>query len=99
MELFKSMTGTDMVHVPYKGAAPAVTDLVGGHVQLMFNPMPPLLPHVKSGRLKALAVGGSQRSNALPDVPTVAEAGVPGYEYVGTASSLPLERRARSSTH
>ncbi len=82
MELFKSMTGTDMVHVPYKGAAPAVTDLVGGHVQLMFNPMPPLLPHVKSGRLKALAVGGTQRSSALPDVPTVAEAGVPGYEYV-----------------
>jgi len=82
MELFKSMTGTDMVHVPYKGAAPAVTDLVGGHVQLMFNPMPPLLPHVKSGRLKALAVGGTQRSAALPEVPTVAEAGVPGYEYV-----------------
>jgi tripartite-type tricarboxylate transporter receptor subunit TctC len=82
MELFKSMTGTNMVHVPYKGAAPAVTDLVGGHVQLMFNPMPPLLPHVKSGRLRALAVGGAQRSIALPDIPTVAEAGVPGYEYV-----------------
>jgi tripartite-type tricarboxylate transporter receptor subunit TctC len=82
MELFRSMTRTDMVHVPYKGAAPAVTDLVGGHVQLMFNPMPPLLPHVKSGRLKALAVGSTQRSSALPDVPTVAEAGIPGYEYV-----------------
>jgi tripartite-type tricarboxylate transporter receptor subunit TctC len=82
MELFKTMTGTSIVHVPYKGAAPAVTDLVGGHVQLMFNPMPPLLPHVKSGRLKALAVGSTQRSSALPDTPTVAEAGVPGYEYV-----------------
>jgi tripartite-type tricarboxylate transporter receptor subunit TctC len=82
MELFKSMTGTDIAHVPYKGAAPAVTDLVGGHVQLMFNPMPPLMPHVKSGRLKALAVGGTQRSTALPDIPTVAEAGVAGYEYV-----------------
>ena len=82
MELFKAMTGTDMVHVPYKGAAPAVTDLLGGQVQLMFNPMPPLMPHVKSGRLKALGVGGTQRSPALPDVPTVAEAGVPGYEYV-----------------
>jgi tripartite-type tricarboxylate transporter receptor subunit TctC len=82
MELFKSMTGTDMTHVPYKGAAPAITDLVGGHVQVMFNPMPPLLPHVKSGRLKALAVGGRQRSGALPDIPTVAEAGVAGYEYV-----------------
>ena len=82
MELFKSMTGTQMVHVPYKGAAPAVTDLVGGQVNLMFNPMPPLMPHVKSGRLKALGVGGTQRSPALPDVPTIAEAGVPGYEYV-----------------
>ncbi|MEO7727894.1 MAG: tripartite tricarboxylate transporter substrate binding protein [Burkholderiales bacterium] len=82
MELFKSMTGTEMAHVPYKGAAPAITDLVGGHVQLMFNPMPPLLPHVRSGRLRALAVGGLQRSSALPDIPTVAEAGVPGYEYV-----------------
>jgi tripartite-type tricarboxylate transporter receptor subunit TctC len=82
MELFKSMTGTNLVHVPYKGAAPAVTDLLGGHVQLMFNPMPPLLPHVKSGRLRALAVGGTQRSSALPEIPTVAEAGVPGYEYV-----------------
>ena len=82
MELFKSMTGADITHVPYKGAAPAVTDLAGGHVQLMFNPMPPLMPHVKSGRLRALAVGGAQRSIALPDIPTVAEAGVAGYEYV-----------------
>ena len=82
MELFKSMTGTNMVHVPYKGAAPAVTDLVGGQVNLMFNPMPPLIPHVKSGRLKALGVGGTQRSPALPEVPTIAEAGVLGYEYV-----------------
>jgi len=82
MELFKLMSGTQMVHVPYKGAAPAVTDLVGGQVNLMFNPMPPLMPHVKSGRLKALGVGSTQRSPALPDVPTIAEAGVPGYEYV-----------------
>jgi len=82
MELFKSMTATEMVHVAYKGAAPAVTELLGGQVQLMFNPMPPLLPHVKSGRLRALAVGSTQRSSAVPDVPTVAEAGVPGYEYV-----------------
>ena len=96
MELFKSMTGTDMVHVPYKGAAPAVTDLVGGHVQLMFNPMPPLLPHVKSGRLKALAVGGTQRSAALPEVPTVAEAGVPGYEYVTRYSIVVPARTPRA---
>ncbi len=76
------MTATEMVHVAYKGAAPAVTELLGGQVQLMFNPMPPLLPHVKSGKLRALAVGSTQRSSAVPDVPTVAEAGVPGYEYV-----------------
>jgi len=81
-ELFNTMTGTVMTHVPYKGAAPGVTDLLGGQVQLMFNPMPALVPHVKSGKLRALGVGGATRSPALPDVPTVAEAGVPGYEYV-----------------
>jgi len=94
--LFKSMTGTDMVHVPYKGAAPAVTDLLGGQVQLMFNPMPPLMPHVKSGKLKALAVGGTRRSPALPDVPTVAEAGVPGYEYVTWYSIVAPAKTPRS---
>ena len=82
MELFKSMTNTDIVHVPYKGAGPAITDLLGAQVQLMFNPMPPLLPHVFGGKLRALAVGGLQRSPAVPDVPTVAESGVPGFEYV-----------------
>jgi tripartite-type tricarboxylate transporter receptor subunit TctC len=82
MELLKSMAGIDMVHVPYKGAGPAITDLLGGSVQLMFNPMPPLLPLVKAGKLRALAVGDAQRSPAMPDIPTVAEGGVPGYEYV-----------------
>ncbi len=81
-ELFNTMTGVTMTHVPYKGAAPGITDLLGGQVQLMFNPMPALVPHVKSGKLKALGVGSAARSPALPDVPTVAEAGVPGYEYV-----------------
>jgi tripartite-type tricarboxylate transporter receptor subunit TctC len=82
MELFKSMAGVDIVHVPYKGAGPAVTDLLGGQVQVMFNPMPPLLPHVKMGKLKAIAVGSLRRSPAVPDIPTVDEAGLPGYEYV-----------------
>jgi tripartite-type tricarboxylate transporter receptor subunit TctC len=82
MELFNAMTGTQIVHVPYKGAGPAVTDLLGGQVQLTFNPIPPLLPHVKSGKLRALAVSSAQRSQAVPDVPTVAESGVPGFEYV-----------------
>jgi len=80
MELFKSMTGVDFVHVPYKGSSPAVIDLLAGQVQLMFNSMPPVLPHVKTGKLKGLAVGSAQRSRAVPDIPTVAEAGVPGFE-------------------
>ena len=80
MELFKSMTGTNFVHVPYKGAGPAVTDLLAGQVQLMFNSMPSVLPHVKTGRLRGLAVGSAQRFRTVPDIPTVAEAGVPGFE-------------------
>jgi len=80
MELFKSMTDTNMVHVPYKGAVPAVTDLLAGQVQLMFNTMPTTLPHVKSGKLKALAVGSTHRSRLVPELPTVAEAGVPGFQ-------------------
>jgi tripartite-type tricarboxylate transporter receptor subunit TctC len=59
-----------------------VTDLVGGHVQMMFNPMPPFLPHIKAGRLRPLAVAEPQRSNLMPDIPTFAESGVPGYQYV-----------------
>lgn len=79
-ELFKVMTGVDMVHVPYKGSAPALNDLMGGQVQLMFDNMPSALPQVKGGTLKALAVTTATRSPAMPDLPTVAEAGVPGFE-------------------
>lgn len=82
MELFKALTGTAMVHVPYKGTGPALTDLLGGQIQLMFNSMPSVLPLVSGGKLKALAVGSAQRSAAIPDIPTVAEAGVPGFENV-----------------
>src|SRR3954471_21928812 len=82
MELLKALAGIDMVHVPYKGTGPAITDLLGGQVQLMFNSMPVVLPLVKSGKLKGLAVGSAQRSPAIPDLPTVAEAGVPGFENV-----------------
>jgi len=82
MELFKALTGTEMVHVPYKGTGPALTDLLGGQIQLMFNSMPSVLPLVASGKLKAFAVGSAQRSAAVPDIPTVAEAGVPGFENV-----------------
>lgn len=74
-ELFKSMTGTFMVHFPYRGSGPALMDLMGGNMDLMFDNLPSAMPHIKSGKLKALAVTSAQRSSALPDVPTVAEAG------------------------
>ena len=78
-ELFKSMTGIDMTHVPYRGSAPALTDLIAGTVHVMFDNMPSSLPHIQGGKLRALGVTTAQRSQALPDVPTVAET-VPGYE-------------------
>ncbi|MBL8305037.1 MAG: tripartite tricarboxylate transporter substrate binding protein [Ideonella sp.] len=80
MEKFKQMAGVDITHVPYKGSAPAVTDLLGGQVGVMFDNIPNVIQHVKSGRLRALAVTSPKRSPHVPDLPTVAEAGVPGYE-------------------
>jgi tripartite-type tricarboxylate transporter receptor subunit TctC len=79
-ELFKVMAGVQMTHVPYKGSAPAVADLISGQVQLMFDNLPPSLPQIKAGKLRALAVTSSTRAPALPDVPTMAEAGLPGFE-------------------
>ncbi|MEY3707955.1 MAG: hypothetical protein RL585_2512 [Pseudomonadota bacterium] len=79
-EMFKALAGVDMVHVPYKGSAPAVTDLLGGQVQLMFDNIPSSLPHIKAGKLKALATTGAKRDPALADLPTIAESGVSGYE-------------------
>ncbi len=81
MELLKLATGINVVHVPYKGGAPAVTDLIAGQVQMIFVSMPSVMPHVQSGRLKALAVGSAKRVQSAPDIPTVAEAGYPGFEY------------------
>ena len=78
-ELFKSMTGTFMVHIPYKGNAPAITDLIGGQTQLTFATLPTVIPHVRAGKLRGVAVIGSSRSAAAPDLPTIAEAGVPGF--------------------
>jgi tripartite-type tricarboxylate transporter receptor subunit TctC len=79
-ELFKSMTKTFVVHIPYKGSAPAVTDLIAGQVQVMFDNTPNVLPHVKAGKLKALGVSSKTRSALAPEVPSVDEAGVPGYD-------------------
>ena len=81
MELFMDMTGTKLNHVPYKGTAPGLTDVIAGHVQITFDAIPPTLPHVKSGRVRALAIGGTQRFPTLPDVPTLAEAGLPNYTF------------------
>jgi len=80
-EWFKSLVGVNMVHVPFKGVVQAIPDLLDDRVQLLFNTIPGLLPYVKSGKLKALAVTTPRRSNAIPDIPTMAEAGVPGFEY------------------
>ncbi|MGH8767250.1 MAG: tripartite tricarboxylate transporter substrate-binding protein, partial [Burkholderiales bacterium] len=80
MELFKSMAGADMVHVPYKGSAPAVTDLIGGQVDVMFDNVPNVLQHVKSGKLRGLAVSSRERSPFTPGLPTVAEAGLPAFD-------------------
>ena len=79
-ELFKYMTGTEIVHVPYKGGAPAIADLISGNVDLMFESTNSIAPHVRAGRVRALAVTGLKRSISLPEVPTLVEAGVPGYE-------------------
>jgi tripartite-type tricarboxylate transporter receptor subunit TctC len=99
-ELFKSRAGVDIVHVPYKGSAPALADLIGGSVAMMFDTIPSALPHVRSGKLRALGVTGAARSPLFPEVPTIAEAGLPGFEvqsWYGLAGPAglppPLERR------
>lgn len=80
-EMFKLLTGTHIVHVPYNGSGPALTALLGGQVDIAISDPPPALPHIKSGALRALAVTTAKRSAAFPDVPTLAEAGVPGFEF------------------
>jgi len=102
-ELFNTMTGVKMVHVPYKGNAPALTDLVGGHLDLIFNGVLSALPLIKSGRLRALAITSRERSAALPDLPTVSESGLEGFEavaWVGLSApaSTPRQVIARVNT-
>jgi tripartite-type tricarboxylate transporter receptor subunit TctC len=94
-ELFKMMAGVDMVHVPYRGGGPAVTDLIGGQVQVFFPPTPPSIEHIRSGKLRALAVTSARRSQALPDIATVSDF-VPGYEAsqwygIGAPKGTPVE--------
>jgi tripartite-type tricarboxylate transporter receptor subunit TctC len=94
-ELFKMMTGIKMVHVPYRGAGPAITDMIGGQVHVMFNPTAPLIEYIKSGKLRGLAVTTTSRSEALPDIPTLADF-VPGYESsafygLGAPKNTPVE--------
>ncbi len=101
-ELFKAMTGVDMTHVPYKGSGPAVADLVGGQTDVMFDNMPSSIQHVRAGKLRALAVTTDKRDPALPDMPTIAEAGVPGYNATSwfglfTNRQVPAEVLARLS--
>jgi tripartite-type tricarboxylate transporter receptor subunit TctC len=78
--MFGEKTGVKLVHVPYKGSAPALTDLIAGHVSMMFDHIPSVLPQIKAGKLRAIATSGQQRDPELPDLPTIAEAGVPGFE-------------------
>jgi len=99
-EMFKYLAKVDIVHIPYKGSAPAVSDLLGGQVMMMFDNIPSALPHIRAGKLRALAVTGAKRDPLLPDVPTVAEAGVAGYEsgvWFGLAvpAGTPKEEIAR----
>lgn len=87
-ELFNMQAGTRLLHVPYKGSAPAMTDLLGGQVQFMFSDAPTALPQIKAGKVKAIAVASARRSALLPDVPTVAESGLPGYEAYSWAAFM-----------
>ena len=79
-EMFKHLAKVDILHIPYKGSSPALIDMLGGQVMMMFDNVPSALPHIKSGKLRALATTGAKRDATLPDLPTIAEAGVPGYE-------------------
>jgi tripartite-type tricarboxylate transporter receptor subunit TctC len=102
-ELFKTMTQTDVTHIPYKGSAPAVTDLIAGQVQVMFDNTPNVLPHVRAGKLKAIAVSTKKRTPYAPEIPTVDEAGVPGYDVnvwfgVLTVAGTPREIVNRLNT-
>ncbi len=93
--LFGIMSGVQITHVPYKGTSQAVTDLIGGRIALFFSPGAPVQPFITSGRLRAIAVTGTKRSHALPDLPTISESGLPGYEMEGSHGFFAPERTPR----
>jgi tripartite-type tricarboxylate transporter receptor subunit TctC len=96
------MTGTDIIHVPYKGSPQAINDLVSGEIQVMFDNVPSIGPHVKAGRVRGLGVSAPQRAASFPDIPTIAEAGVPGYEtnsWGGVIGPAKLPREIISKLH
>jgi len=100
--LFASMAGIDVIHVPYRGSGPALSDLLGGQVHMQFSGLPPLLPFIKSGKLRALGVAGARRSVTLPDVPTISQAGLPGYEsasWQGLAAPAKLPKHITARIH
>jgi len=88
MEMFKQIAGIDLVHVPYKGLGPAFNDVISGQIPIMFAGLSNTPPHIKAGRIRALAIGSARRSSAMPDVPTMQEAGVPGFDYSAWAGVL-----------
>ena len=96
-ELFKAMAGVELQHVPYKGGGPAVADLLGGQVQLMFATLPTVLEHVRAGRLRAIGVTGARRFPGAPEIPTIAEAGLAGYEVSGWSGLFAPARTPRSA--
>ena len=95
-EMFAYLAGLRLSHIPYKGAGPGVVDTIAGHVQIMFASMPATLPHVRSGRLRALAVTSKNRSEAAPDLPTIAESGLPGFEVIQWYALLAPARTPKS---
>ena len=96
MELFRLQAGIDLVHVPYKGSSTAVPDLIGGQVDMMFSSTIALLPHMKAGRIRALGITSAKRSAVLPELPTIAESGLPGFEAVGWSALLAPAKTPRS---
>ena len=96
IEMFKLMTGTQMVHVPFKAIQTATTEVIAGRVQLTFDNLASMLPHVRAGRVRALGVTSLKRSPAIPELPTISEAGVPGFEVTTWSGSRSARRRAET---